>query len=540
VTCPTPWILSMHADEELPPDEANALMRHARDCNTCTTALAALVAERNVLCTALRATQGAADIPAFVPPASRRNWFALVLAVAATGIVIDTFWGAVAAVVPSGLRWLNPFAPGELVERALHVVTFIVYEGNTMWTAALNAAGLVSLFALLAAGVATLGRRSSGPALLASLLVAAFVAPLTSHAFEIRRGEIVALPAGETVDDTLLVAGETIAIDGDVTGDLLAFGRNITVRGNVGGDLVTGGETVTVEGTVGGNVIGGARALALLGTGIVGNVYGGGRDVEVGGNTAVGGNAIAFGENVKIDGRVGRDLKGFGSRITIGGSVEGNVEGFAENVTLLSSARVGGDVLARVESTGDLRIAPGAVIGGRTEETIGADRSEAQPNRYLTVGFYVREIVGLAAAYVTGLLLLAAFPALRSLVLPDATAVLRSGGIGLVVAIVLPIAALIACITVIGIPIGLLVFVLGAIGLYFGKTVVAQIVGTALFRGPQGVAHFAATLLAGLVIVRVAINLPIVGGIANVVLTLVGFGLIVSVLYARLQRGPLS
>jgi hypothetical protein len=292
------------------------------------------------------------------------------------------------------------------------------------------------------------------------------------------------------------------------------------VRGNVGGDLVTGGETVTVEGTVGGNVIGGARALALLGTGIVGNVYGGGRDVEVGGNTAVGGNAIAFGENVKIDGRVGRDLKGFGSRITIGGSVEGNVEGFAENVTL--------------------RIAPGAVIGGRTEETIGADRSEAQPNRYLTVGFYLREIVGLAAAYVTGLLLLAAFPALRSLVLPDATAVLRSGGIGLVVAIVLPIAALIACITVIGIPIGLLVFVLGAIGLYFGKTVVAQIVGTALFRGPQGVAHFAATLLAGLVIVRVAINLPIVGGIANVVLTLVGFGLIVSVLYARLQRGPLS
>jgi cytoskeletal protein CcmA (bactofilin family) len=337
----------------------------------------------------------------------------------------------------------------------------------------------------------------------------------------------------------LLATGETVAIDGDVTGDLLAFGRDITVRGNVGGDLVVGGETVTVEGTVGGNVIGGARALALLGTGVVGNVYGGGRDVDIGRAATVGGNAIAFGDNVRVDGRVSRDLKGFGSTLTIAGTVDGDIDGFAEEVILLSSARVGGNVRGRVESAGNLRIASGAVVGGNTEETVGQELQERQENRYLTVGFYVGQVVALAMAYLTGLLLLAAIPALRSLALPDVVAVARSGAIGLVAAIVLPVVAVVALVTVIGIPVGLLLFALGALGLYLAKAVVAQIIGTALFRGPRGAPHYAATLLAGIVLVRVAVNLPIVGGLANFVMTMVGFGLLVSVLYARLQRGPL-
>ena len=58
-----------------------------------------------------------------------------------------------------------------------------------------------------------------------------------------------------------------------------------------------------------------------------------------------------------------------------------------------------------------------------------------------------------------------------------------------------------------------------------------------MFRAPQGPPHYAATLIAGLVIVIVAINLPFIGGLANFVLTLVGFGMIVSLLLARFNRG---
>ena len=57
-----------------------------------------------------------------------------------------------------------------------------------------------------------------------------------------------------------------------------------------------------------------------------------------------------------------------------------------------------------------------------------------------------------------------------------------------------------------------------------------------MLRNRTPPAHYAATLFVGLVIVIVAINVPWIGGLANLVLTLVGFGVIVTLLMARLSR----
>jgi hypothetical protein len=248
------------------------------------------------------------------------------------------------------------------------------------------------------------------------------------------------------------------------------------------------------------------------------------------------GNAITFGESIDIDGRVGTDVQGFGATMRVSGNVEGDVEGHAARITLLPSARVGGNVTAHVDSADDLDIASGAVVGGNVDTQL-VER-EQRRNRYLTLGHYVRQVVRLGAMFLAGLLLLTVFPVLRDVSLPNAVAVLRSGGIGLAAAVTLPVAALLLCITIVGIPIGILTFVLGAIGLYLSKIVIAQIIGRAVFRAPEAPPHFAATLITGLVIVIVAINLPFVGGIANFVLTLVGFGIIVSLLLARFNRAP--
>jgi hypothetical protein len=127
---------------------------------------------------------------------------------------------------------------------------------------------------------------------------------------------------------------------------------------------------------------------------------------------------------------------------------------------------------------------------------------------------------------------------LRDVSLPDPVAVLRSGGIGLAAAVTLPVAALLLCITIVGMPLGIMTFVLGAIGLFLSKIVLAQIIGRAVFRDPLAPPHFATTLITGLVIVIVAINVPFVGWIANWALTLIGFGIIVSLLLARFNRAP--
>jgi cytoskeletal protein CcmA (bactofilin family) len=528
----------MYADGALSQSEATSLERHAETCAACRTRIAALRSENAVLRAALHQVEDAAPIPPFEPPLRARNFLALVLGTALVGGFVNIFWSGVAAAVPSGLRWLNPLGSGELLERALSVVTFIVYEGSAMWTSTVNFIGAALLLALLAWLTTAAVRRRGIAAVAASLLAVAVALPSVGHAFEMRRGALVTVAAGETIDDTLLATGETVAIDGNVTGDLLAFGRSVTVRGNVSGDLITGAETVSVEGTVGGNIIGGARALSLIRARVGRHLDGFARDVGVDAAADIAGNALAFGETIDIGGRVGADLKGFGSTVTVSGTVEGDVDGFAGEVTLLPSARIGGNVTAHVDSAGDLKIAAGAVVGGTTNERL-VEREERR-NRYLTVGYYVGQIVRLGAAFLTGLLLLWAFPVLREVSLPNAVAVLRTGGIGLAAAVTLPVGAMLVCLTIIGLPIGILAFMLGAIGLYLSKAVVAQIIGRSVFRAPQGPPHYAATLLAGFAIVFVAISVPVIGGLANFVLTLIGFGVIVSLLIARFSRGSLA
>ena len=536
MTCLSAVTRSMYADDALPPEQAAAAAEHLRGCSACSAKVASLRAERMALRAALQADEAHAKIPGFVPPAHSRDLLVLTLGVLAVAAVAGAFWTAVAQAIPSGLQWLNPFQTGELAERAISFIAFLLSEGNTMLTSALNLVAATLAVVLLAWTTLSLARSRGSAAVLVSLLIVVLALPGLGHALEIRRGDgVITVGAGETIDDTLIAAGQTVAIDGTVNGDLLAFGRTVTIRGNVTGNVITGAESVTIEGTVGGDIVGAGRGVTLRGTHVGRNFFGFGRDLDVDASADVAGNTVTFGDTMHIDGHVGMDLKSFGANVLVGGNVERDFEAYAGEVSVLPSGRIGRNVTAHVDADNKLQIAQGATIGGTVDRQIVA--REQRRNRYLTTGFYVRQIVWLGAAFLTGLLLLWAFPTLRRLSLPTVGVALRSGGIGLVAAVVMPIAAILACITIVGIPIGILTFMLGAIGLYFGKTVIAQLIGRALFQSPAGPPHYAATLIAGLAIVVIAINLPIVGGIVNFVLTLLGFGMIVTVLLGRYNSG---
>jgi hypothetical protein len=525
----------MYADGALPAREAALLLRHAATCVSCRTRIEALRDESAVLRAALHEGDELASIPRFAPPPRIRDFVVLVASVLAIGGFSRAFWSTVASAIPAELKWLNPFESGALYGGAIDVFTFIVSEGIPMWTAALNFIGGTLVLAFVAWLAFAAARHRAFAGMAAALLAVVVALPSVGHAFEIRRSEnLVTVTADETVNDTLLALGQTVSIDGTVNGDLLAFGREVTVRGNVTGNLITGAETVTIEGTVGGSIIGGAQDLSLANARIGRDFYGFGNEVDIAPEANVSGNAIAFAETVGVDGRVGIDFKGFGSRVSVGGAVEGDVDGYAGTMAVLSTARVGGNVTGHVDSAGDLTVAPGANVGGTVEEQL-VER-ERRRNRYETFGYYFSQVIRLAGAFVTGMLLLWLFPVLREVRLPDALAVLRSGGIGLAAAVTLPVAAFLFCVTIIGIPLGLLTFVIGAIGLYFSKAVIAQLIGRSVLRDRATPPHYAATLFIGLVIVIVAINLPWVGGLANVLLTLVGFGVIVSLVLARFSR----
>ena len=60
------------------------------------------------------------------------------------------------------------------------------------------------------------------------LLVAGIIAaPAPASALEIRHDDdVVVIPASETIDDTLLVAAESIMVEGNVTGSIIAVGHS--------------------------------------------------------------------------------------------------------------------------------------------------------------------------------------------------------------------------------------------------------------------------------------------------------------------------
>ena len=89
--------------------------------------------------------------------------------------------------------------------------------------------------------------------------------------------------------------------------------------------------------------------------------------------------------------------------------------------------------------------------------------------------------------------------------------------------------SVIVCFTIIGIPLGVTGILLWILGLYFAKIVVALLIGRRLFAGQTGqVPHHAALLVAGLVLILIAMNIPYVGGLVNFLLTILGLGLLVS------------
>jgi|SaaInl7_200m_RNA_FD_contig_81_375246_length_1573_multi_6_in_0_out_0_2 hypothetical protein len=159
---------------------------------------------------------------------------------------------------------------------------------------------------------------------LALALVIGFSAVGTVQAFEYI--EDSDLPAGETVDDDLFIAGEIINIDGTVNGDLFAFGQTVTINGTVNGSLVTSGQTIILNGVVNGSVYGGASAM-IIGEGAVisRNLYYGGFSLEIVEGATVARDMAFGGYQAFLNGEIGRNLYAGAGALEINGTVGGDV-----------------------------------------------------------------------------------------------------------------------------------------------------------------------------------------------------------------------
>ena len=158
-------------------------------------------------------------------------------------------------------------------------------------------------------------------------------------------------------------------------------------------------------------------------------------------------------------------------------------------------------------------------------------------NKYATFGFYFGQLLRIVAAFVSGLLLFWLLPGLKNAPLSSGRILLVSGGIGFMAAVATPIAVIILAITIIGLPVALVALAFWLLALYLSKIVIGRYLGSALLgNGNATMGSTALSLLIGITIIVVAINLPYIGGVLNILLMLIGMGALLIATY-RLFRG---
>ncbi len=525
MSCPSELTCSAFVDGALTGDEALGVEQHAASCADCHALIESLTMERTLLRTALQNASAEGVIPAFVPRPTISRLLAWLgwAAIAIWGVSMA--WSGLMSTLtlPTWLAWLSPTAIGSSIE----LLSVTLLPGTTVadLTASLTGAMQSVIVALIAlAGFGWLVRHQPGRAATPLIAVSALSLLLTaapeSQAFELRRDEQrVVVAADEVVDDTLIVTSEDIVIDGTVTGDLIAAGESLSIRGRVDGIVVVAGESIQLEGDFGGTVISAGETLDLRGASLAGNFFGAGEKLVLHADTEISGNAAVAGEEVDVQGSIGRDLRAAGARVTVHGSVGADMRGYGATVELTDTAHIAGDLTLKTETEESAVIAPGATIDGTTD----IERWPEEPNRYSTPDFYLGEILHILAAFVTGLVLFRLLPALGQAELEGSSDALVTAAIGALILIGTPILAVIAIVTLIGAPLGLLTLVLWLATLYAAGIVIACYIGRLILPNRDGTTL---PLLIGLALLVVVTNLPIIGGPIQLVAGILGLGLI--------------
>lgn len=524
MTCPDEPTLMMLADDE--PAVAAAVREHVGRCASCRGALAELRAERRLLVEALHA--GALDEGVVTPDpvvsnggsAAGNGWWYPVLVVAAVsvlaGAMVATAWK-----VPPFLEWVSPFHASGLLTWLFAGIVVVVQVGTlltSMVTVVGQAAAAILMLLLVVLFVPHRARRATMPAL-SAMVFAAVAVP--AEAFVVRTSDDdVEISADETIDDALLAYGSRVFVDGVVTGDLIVYATDVTIRGTVQGSVISWSRSLDLEGGVGGSVFTGAQFVTVQGR-VDGSLFTFSQETRIAQGSRVGRGVASYSNVLSVQGEIAHGVRAAGGSIDIAGPVQRNVDAAAQRITVGSRGHIGGALIAEVRHRDDLRIDPAATLA--SEPLVRLAGGGASPSRYLTASFYLWQSLWLVAALIAGGLLLWLAPGAATVRLETPSVVLRTLGVGFLCVIAAPVAALVAAMTLVGLPLAIVLLGLWALAIYLAKIPIALFLGRTLL-GPRGVGGPAPALLVGLLAVFVAVNLPLVGWIVNLALTLIGVG----------------
>lgn len=524
----------IYVDGECSPEEARSVEAHLAACARCRALVDGLRAENVFL------TEALLEVDEAVLPATRGfrlldlAWTTVVVLIVAGSAQVAYNWFT-GVETPAGTSWLNPFNLGVQVQLFFTSLFYLLREGASIVSSLTTTVSALLLAVGFIAGATVLWRRRHTPRFMlvtfSLLLVLGLAQP--AGAVELRsqkKGSIV-IRESEVIDDTLVVHAENVTVDGTVTGNLFVFGGDLSMNGTVKGDLFSFAGNIRVKGTVEGNVFafgGNTEVSGRVGQSV--HAFAGNFMLPQG--AEVGGDAFGFAGAANVDGEVKRDLVTFAGATIISGTVGRHVRARTEALQVKSSAKIGGDLKARVKKQDKVEIDPAATIGGVKEIKV----QPPQPSQWLRPRFYIQQALGLGIVFLLGLFLYWAFPTLRAARLAGGSELGKQIGVGVVALVVPPVVACVLFILLIGIGvlarafliatlIPMLLVILWLLTVYMSKVVVGLAIGRALAKSPPGDPRIALPLLLGLVIIYLLINVPILDIVVHVAVWVAGLGI---------------
>jgi cytoskeletal protein CcmA (bactofilin family) len=519
--------LLLYVERQLDRERAQEVSRHTQTCERCLTLLRALDRESRLLTRSMLEQ----DEPL---PARLAEFQAKVRK------SMQWIWGVVFGMALLGVyllytnfivTWAQPFEQAGF--GGTNLLSLLVFQG-AFWKGWQSMFTLVEFFAM--ASFAAFGlflvrkylKRGTALAVMFATMGLLIMTPPAATATEVRRGDVITIAKGENIKGDIVLNAQRVRVEGDVDGDLVVFSQDVEVQGHVTGDVLGGAETFRITGPVDGNIRVASNTLTISGP-VGHNVTSWAQHITVEGSGKVARSLYAFCQLLAIDGHVGGDVTAFDQSTSISGTVDGSVHVHGQELSISSSAQIAGATKFEGEKAPD--VSSGAKLGSPVEFT----KAERHARIDRGVGYYIWRVVWAGAWILLGLVLISLMPGFAKETVESAERYGASLGLGVLVFFGVAIAALIACVTIVGLLVGISTMFLWIVSLLSSYVVVGAVIGRWILGKANELWPLIGRMALGVLVVVVVTGLPHLGGWIMFGIWIWGMGAIALALYRKLQ-----
>lgn len=519
--------LLMYVERQLDRERAQEVSLHTQTCTRCLTLLRALDRESRLLTRAM--LEQDEPLPARLSEFHERVRRSM-----------EWIWGAVFGLAVLGVYalytgYIEPWE--QKLEQAgfggTNLLNLLIFQG-AFWKGWQSMFSLFEVFALM--GIAGFGifafrkylRRGSALAVMFATLSLLMVAAVPASAAECRKGDTVEVKKDENIKSDLFITGKHMKVEGTVDGDVYAFGQQLDVPGHVTGDVICFAQSARISGQVDGNIRSFANNITITGT-VDRSVTAFNEILTLDANGKIGHSLTVFSSSLSLDGKVGRDVLTFFNDATVAGTIGGSLKAKGNSLTISSGAQIDGK--SSFEGERPATVSSDAKLASPIEFKLHEHKHDTNRGS----SYYVWQTIWAAAFILFGMVLFGILPLFSREAITNAENLGASFGLGVLVGFAVPIAAIIACVTVIGLFVGLSAFFLWYAALYFAQVIVGTLVGQWIFGKTGETWPLIGRMVFGLVILRGCMTIPYLGVWLKIAIIIWGIGAISLAIYRRLQ-----